>query len=101
MEFSNDNIWESLRVEAEQAGKNERLLVAYLEETIQGQKSFDTALSYTLASKLRDEILPGITLRDLFLEILESEKSMRQSIRIDRLEVKQASFRSCRSRGNR
>ena len=43
MEFSNDNIWESLRVEAEQAGKNEGLLVAYLEETIQGQKSFDTA----------------------------------------------------------
>ena len=66
MESSNDNIWESLRGEAEQAGKNERLLVAYLEETIQGQKSFDTALSYTLASKLRDEILPGITLRDLF-----------------------------------
>ena len=37
MESSNDNIWESLREEAEQAGKNERLLVAYLEETIQGQ----------------------------------------------------------------
>lgn len=88
MESSNDNIWESLRDEAEQAGKNERLLVAYLEETIQGQKSFDTALSYTLASKLRDEILPGITLRDLFLEILESEESMRQSIRIDLEAVK-------------
>ena len=88
MESSNDSIWESLREEAEQAGKNERLLVAYLEETIHGQKSFDTALSYTLASKLRDEILPGITLRDLFLEILESEESMRQSIRIDLEAVK-------------
>ena len=41
-----------------------------------------------MASKLRDDILPGITLRDLFLEILESEKSMRQSIRIDLEAVK-------------
>ena len=88
MESSNDSTWESLREEAEQAGKNERLLVAYLEETIHGQKSFDTALSYTLASKLRDEILPGITLHDLFLEILESEESMRESILIDLEAVK-------------
>ena len=77
MESSNDSIWESLREEAEQAGKNERLLVAYLEETIHGQKSFDTALSYTLASKLRDEILPGITLHDLFLCLLYTSPSPR------------------------
>lgn len=89
MDALKGNIWEALRAEAERAGKNERLLVAYLEETILGQKSFDAALSYTLASKLRDEILPSITLRDLFLEILETEKDLRACVLIDLQAVKE------------
>ena len=83
MSLQNDSIWTALRDEAERSASTERLLVAYLQETILGQKSFDAALSYTLASKLRDEILPSITLRDLFLEILETEDGLRESVRID------------------
>lgn len=78
-----EQIWKSLRDEAEAASNDERLLVAYLQETILGQKSLEAALSYTLASKLKDEILPSITLRDLFLEILETEEALREKIRID------------------
>ncbi|MDQ8203446.1 serine O-acetyltransferase [Pelagicoccus sp. SDUM812003] len=78
-----ESIWSSLREEADEASNNERLLVAYLQETILGQRSFEAALSYTLASKLKDEILPSITLRDLFLEILESEERLREVIRVD------------------
>ena len=74
---------EQEREEAEAAADSERLLVAYLQETILGQKSLEAALSYTLASKLKDEILPSITLRDLFLEIFEEEESLREAIRID------------------
>lgn len=88
METQEDSIWNLLQQEAREAGSSERLLGAYLEETVLGQRSFDAALSYTLASKLRDEILPSITLRDLFLEILESEKSLRDSVRIDLQAVK-------------
>ena len=83
MSAKNDSIWNALRVEAEKSATTERLLGAYLQETILGQKSFDAALSYTLASKLRDDILPSITLRDLFLEILESEDDLRECVRID------------------
>jgi serine O-acetyltransferase len=84
-----ESIWDELRKEAEMSANTERLLVAYLQETILGQKSLEAALSYTLASKLRDEILPSITLRDLFLEILESEEGLRESIRIDLRAVKE------------
>lgn len=83
-----ESIWSTLREEAEAAASDERLLVAYLQETIIGQKSFEAALSYTLASKLKDEILPSITLRDLFLEVLESEGHLREVIRIDLQAVK-------------
>ncbi len=88
MDALNETIWEALRGEAEQSSKDERLLVAYLEETILGQPSFEAALSYTLASKLRDEILPSITLRDLFLQILESERGLRECILTDLQAVK-------------
>ncbi len=88
MSTENDSIWEALRAEAEEAASAERLLGAYLQETILGQKSFDAALSYTLASKLRDEILPSITLRDLFLEVLETEDELRECVRIDLQAVK-------------
>lgn len=88
MSAKNDSIWDNLRAEAEESASTERLLVAYLQETILGQKSFDAALSYTLASKLRDEILPSITLRDLFLEVLETEDGLRESVRIDLQAVK-------------
>ncbi|MDQ8187642.1 serine O-acetyltransferase [Pelagicoccus sp. SDUM812002] len=76
-------IWKALREEAEAAADSERLLVAYLQETILGQKSLEAALSYTLASKLKDEILPSITLRDLFLEIFGEDEKLREAIRID------------------
>ncbi len=78
-----ESIWNTLREEAEEAASSERLLVAYLQETILGQKSLEAALSYTLATKLKDEILPSITLRDLFLEIFTTDEALRETIRID------------------
>lgn len=83
-----ENIWRSLREEAEAAAADERLLVAFLQETILGQKSFESALSYTLASKLKDDILPSITLRDLLLEIFETDEGLREVVRIDLQAVK-------------
>ncbi len=78
-----ESIWNILREEAEEAAASERLLVAYLQETILGQKSLEAALSYTLATKLKDDILPSITLRDLFLEIFTSDDELRETVRID------------------
>ena len=78
-----ESIWKSLREEAEEAADSERLLVAYLQETILGQKSLEAAMSYTLATKLKDEILPSITLRDLFLEIFDTDEDLRETVRVD------------------
>lgn len=89
MSAGKDEIWDALRGEAELAASNEKLLVAYLQETILGQRSFDAALSYTLATKLKDEILPSITLRDQFMEILESELGLRDRVRGDLEAVKE------------
>ena len=89
MDALSNIIWESLCKEADQSTKDERLLVAYLEETVIGQNSFEAALSYTLASKMRDDILPSITLRDLFLQILELEEGLRECILIDLQAVKE------------
>ncbi len=83
-----DGIWESLQQEAERSAESERLLGAFLQETVLGQKSLEAALSFTLASKLSDDILPSITLRDLFLEILEAESNLREDVRIDLQAVK-------------
>ena len=88
MSAKNDSIWNALRAEAEESATTERLLVAYFQETVLGQKSFAAALSYTLASKLRDDILQSITLRDLFLEILEEEDGLREIVRVDLQAVK-------------
>lgn len=84
-----DEIWGRLKEEAELAASQERLLVAYLQETILGQKSFEAALSYTLASKLSDDILPSITLRDLFLESLDGNEGLRECVRGDLQAVKE------------
>lgn len=84
-----ESIWNELRNEAERAAETEKLLVAYLQETILGQRSLEASLSYTLASKLSDDILPSITLRDLFLEILEAEDRLREGVRIDLKAVKE------------
>lgn len=88
MNADTEKLWDALRVEAESAASSERLLGAYLQETVLGQKSFDAALSYTLASKLRDDILPSITLRDLFLEVLQTEEGLRECILVDLQAVK-------------
>lgn len=76
-------IWTTLRSEAEAAAGSERLLVSYLQETILGQRSLEAALSYTLSAKLKDDILPSVTLRDLFLEILEKDGRLRETVRVD------------------
>jgi len=83
MTESLESIWKALREEAEASASAERLLVAYLQETILGQKSFEAALSYSLASKLKDDILPSITLRDLFLEVFAQDEDLREVVRID------------------
>ena len=88
MSAQDHTIWDALRAEAEAAASSEKLLVAYLQETILGQKSFEAALAYTLATKLRDEILPSITLRDLFLEIFECEENLLETVMIDLQAVK-------------
>jgi len=88
MSVVDQSIWDALRAEAEAAASNEKLLVAYLQETILGQKSFEAALAYTLATKLKDDILPSITLRDLFLEIFESEDALLKTVLVDLQSVK-------------
>ena len=61
-------VWEELNSEAENVGREERLLLDYLSECILTHDSFESALSFILANKVSDDVMSADTLRALFLD---------------------------------
>ena len=69
-------VWEELNSEAENVGREERLLLDYLSECILTHDSFESALSFILANKVSDDVMSADTLRALFLDILKASPSI-------------------------
>ena len=69
-------VWEELNSEAENVGREERLLLDYLSECILTHDSFESALSFILANKVSDDVMSADTLRALFLDILKTDTSV-------------------------
>ena len=69
-------VWEELNSEAENVGREERLLLDYLSECILTHDSFESALSFILANKVSDDVMSADTLRALFLDILKTSPSI-------------------------
>jgi len=78
-----ERVWRNLCREASLVRDKERLLSSFLEEVILGQKCFGRAVSIHLAMKLRVNHLPGVTLRDCFLEIIEEQENLLSTIATD------------------
>ncbi len=61
-------IWRKLRAEAEEVVQEEPLLASYVYACILNHKDLESSLSFILANKLSDDVMPVVTVRELFEE---------------------------------
>src|SRR5690606_1219507 len=61
-----DNIWSKLTDEAFELAQKEPLLASYVYTCILNHKNLDSALSFILANKLSDDVMPAVPVRELF-----------------------------------
>ena len=61
-----DELWQQLRTEAEQVVQQEPLLASYVHARVLNHDSLESALSFILANKLSDDVMPVETVLGLF-----------------------------------
>ena len=68
-----DAIWAAMRAEAAVKAKEEPILGSYFHATILNHQSFRSALSFRLASKLDNPMLPTMLIRDVIDEAIAAD----------------------------
>ena len=71
-----DELWQQLRRDAEQVIQQEPLLASYVYACILNHDSLASALSFILANKLSDDVMPVVTVRELFDSAFESSPAI-------------------------
>ena len=61
-----EKLWAQLRAEAQQVIQHEPLLASYVYACVLNHDSLGSALSFILANKLSDDVMPVVTVRELF-----------------------------------
>ena len=61
-----DELWLKLKQEAEILVQREPLLASYVYACVLNHSSLQSALSFILANKLSDDVMPAVTVRELF-----------------------------------
>jgi serine O-acetyltransferase len=61
-----DELWEQLKTEAQEVIQQEPLLASYVYACVLNHNSLESALSFILANKLSDDVMPVVTVRELF-----------------------------------
>ncbi|MBT3529628.1 MAG: serine O-acetyltransferase [Gammaproteobacteria bacterium] len=82
-----DEIWNKLRKEAEEVIKQEPLLASYVYACILNHDSLQSALSFILATKLSDDVMPVVTVRELFDDAFNQSPEIIDNARCDILAV--------------
>tara|TARA_B110000858_G_C17810153_1_gene480709 strand:+ start:4808 stop:5584 length:777 start_codon:yes stop_codon:yes gene_type:complete len=59
-------LWQQLKSEAQQVIQQEPLLASYVSACVLNHNSLQSALSFILANKLSDDVIPAATVRELF-----------------------------------
>lgn len=59
-------LWQQLKSEAQQVIQQEPLLASYVSACVLDHNSLQSALSFILANKLSDDVMPAVTMRELF-----------------------------------
>ena len=80
-----DDLWEIMRREATRTAAAEPILGSYFHATILNHKNFGSALSFRLASKLDNPMLPTMLIRDVIAEAIDEEPEILRAAEIDML----------------
>lgn len=73
VQLDSQALWREIQAEARLEAEREPFLASYFHSTIIGHNDLSSALSYLLAIKLADDVMPAISLRELIEEALASE----------------------------
>lgn len=65
-------IWQQLRSEAEQMIRREPLLASYVYACVLNHDSLASSLSFILANKVSDDVMPAVTVTELFDDAFET-----------------------------
>ncbi len=77
------SLWEAMRQEADSKAAHEPILGSYFHATILNHKSFRSALSFRLASKIDTPMLPTMMIRDVIEEAMDDDPHIITSAEID------------------
>ena len=59
-------LWQQLKTEAQEVIQQEPLLASYVYACVLNHESLESALSFILANKVSDDVMPVVTVRELF-----------------------------------
>lgn len=82
---SHQSLWEIMCEEARVKANEEPILGSYFHATILNHKSFGSALSFRLASKLDNPMLPTMLIRDVVTEATDDDEEILKAAEIDML----------------
>ena len=77
------DFWLSLKKEAQTVAESEPLLASYVHACISAHHNFESSLSFILSSKMADEVMPAIAIREVFDEAYLLEPSISESAMAD------------------
>ncbi|MEH6636645.1 MAG: serine O-acetyltransferase [Halioglobus sp.] len=86
---NNDPIWDRIRQETALHASEEPILASFLHATILNHARLELALSFHLASQLDSPTASSLLLREVMLEVLDSDASIREAVRADLLAVEE------------
>ncbi|NKB97658.1 MAG: serine O-acetyltransferase [Pseudomonadales bacterium] len=79
------DLWPLMRDEAQRKATEEPILGSYFHATILNHASFDAALSFRLASKLDNPMLPTMLIRDVIAEAMNTDETLLAAAQVDML----------------
>jgi len=82
-----DDLWHMMRSEADAKAQEEPILGSYFHATILNHPTFGSALSFRLASKLDNPMLPTMLIRDVIQEAMRDDPDILRAAEIDMLAV--------------
>lgn len=82
------NVWLNIKAEAKQLADCEPMLASFFHATLLKHDRLGSALSYMLANKLANVIIPAITIREVIEEAYSNDPSMIEAAACDILAVR-------------
>jgi serine O-acetyltransferase len=76
-------LWQLMREEAAAKAAEEPILGSYFHATVLNHKTFGSALSFRLASKLDNPMLPTMLIRDVITEAVEADPGILRAATLD------------------